>query len=553
MAISFDKESNYSEDTSFSQVVFGSGSPVLEVELNEIQEIISAKFKRFIRTYGKGVFGLSNTSITYEGGILTISDAVIFDDEGRSAYIEETEIALSEGEEAYILVREVVANSTSTLHENGDEQADSIPNNIKDLRMPTETTRRKVVQYTLAKGSSSFSGYTPLKVGTVVNGVFKEEKSMKVADKATLDLLVVKSDDIYETLEGCVESVLGVKGDVANIKTDIANVKTDIAGVKTDISNVKIDIANVKTNIDSVSTDVNVTKGRVDTVIENTNGLKTKVDIITTKLDTLAQNVESIKTKADSIKTSVDNLSTDINTTKTKVDTVITNTSEIKNTLNTVYNNVNSMNTKVDSLGTKVDIVKSTLDETEMDIRTDITNVQMVVDTISQSVQSLFKKVAYPTYDHTCSLGSGTEGDGYIYVFAFADGGAIPEFQLYDDNDSELHEKSKEIVWNSVSNGSSMPPDPTVEINTNDLTVYNNFMALINGKCGHYFKYNVHRQTKCRLIIPLKEGIAVYLQTFYNNGDICELDGKDFITYENYEARSYTGFDTGTCSYLPIP
>lgn len=45
---SFDKYSNYAENTAHSSIVFGADKPVLEVELNELQQIINTKLSRII-------------------------------------------------------------------------------------------------------------------------------------------------------------------------------------------------------------------------------------------------------------------------------------------------------------------------------------------------------------------------------------------------------------------------------------------------------------------------------------------------------------------------
>ena len=45
---SFDKYSNYNENTSHSSIIFGADKPVLEVELNEMQQIINTKLSRII-------------------------------------------------------------------------------------------------------------------------------------------------------------------------------------------------------------------------------------------------------------------------------------------------------------------------------------------------------------------------------------------------------------------------------------------------------------------------------------------------------------------------
>ena len=46
----FDKYANYRDDAGVSSVVFGANSPVLEVELNEMQEIQKTLIRSIIRS-----------------------------------------------------------------------------------------------------------------------------------------------------------------------------------------------------------------------------------------------------------------------------------------------------------------------------------------------------------------------------------------------------------------------------------------------------------------------------------------------------------------------
>ena len=84
----FTKYTNYTEDTSFSGVIVGANAPVLEVELNEIQEIQNTKFRRIMQSIGDGVFITSDGSVTLSSNIVTVTNCAIVS-EGFLAFIDD--------------------------------------------------------------------------------------------------------------------------------------------------------------------------------------------------------------------------------------------------------------------------------------------------------------------------------------------------------------------------------------------------------------------------------------------------------------------------------
>ena len=69
---SFDKYTNYNENAGVSSVVFGTGSNVLEVEFNEVQEVQKTMLRRAVKgLLGNGISDLSK--ITYSGGKVNIA------------------------------------------------------------------------------------------------------------------------------------------------------------------------------------------------------------------------------------------------------------------------------------------------------------------------------------------------------------------------------------------------------------------------------------------------------------------------------------------------
>lgn len=152
---SFDKYSNYTENTGFSSIIFGSEKPVLEVELNELQQIIDTKISRLFRLFGTCVVPLSDNSVTFDSGTLTLSDCIVVCDRGFSFYVKSITLVLnSENPYAYFKVKEVTVDYNSTINEYGYESGAVIPNLIKDSRSPSETSKRKAVVYSISRGSS---------------------------------------------------------------------------------------------------------------------------------------------------------------------------------------------------------------------------------------------------------------------------------------------------------------------------------------------------------------------------------------------------------------
>ena len=74
---SFDVYSNYKDNAGVSGVVFGAEKPVLEVEVNEVQEIQKTMLRRAIKNImGDGITDLSK--VVYEDGAVKIKEGCAF-------------------------------------------------------------------------------------------------------------------------------------------------------------------------------------------------------------------------------------------------------------------------------------------------------------------------------------------------------------------------------------------------------------------------------------------------------------------------------------------
>ena len=153
----FDRYSNYNAEAGISSVVFGANAPVLEVELNEMQEIqknlLSSTIKNLL---GDGISDLSAVSYDHKNSLFRINDGCFIAVNGY--LIQSTDLYINNvaGSTVYLQVWEDTVDYTSVLKKGGSQQSSStVPNYIKDSRMPSETTKRKVVKSMLSTTTDS--------------------------------------------------------------------------------------------------------------------------------------------------------------------------------------------------------------------------------------------------------------------------------------------------------------------------------------------------------------------------------------------------------------
>ena len=146
----FSRLSNFNPDANFKLVRIGADSPVLEVELNEMQDISEARYKNLIKSYfGNAVQG--EGTYVYKNGTLTIQDESAFVD-GNVVEITTLNLALKEGEKAYLKVWEDTIKTGDLIRYKGNQQETrTVPNTLLDSRVGTETSRRIQVKYDLVK------------------------------------------------------------------------------------------------------------------------------------------------------------------------------------------------------------------------------------------------------------------------------------------------------------------------------------------------------------------------------------------------------------------
>lgn len=145
----FTKYTNYSGDAGVSGVVFGAHSAVLEVEMNEMQEISKKMFRDFVKsTAGDGI--TDKKAVTYADGNVKIAAGCGIVVDGIMINCTGLEVAMTSGT-AYLQIWEETVVFNDALKKEGNQQAsETVENWVKDDRSDVETTRRKVVKYTLA-------------------------------------------------------------------------------------------------------------------------------------------------------------------------------------------------------------------------------------------------------------------------------------------------------------------------------------------------------------------------------------------------------------------
>lgn len=151
----FDKYTNYNNKAGVTGVVFGANAPVLEVELNELQEIQSKKIRDIVTNLFGNQCVAREDKLSYntDTHILEFYDGYVFICDGYVVSCGQMSFEVPNGElvQVYIRFWEDTVSSNEELRELGYQQSNTIiPNYFKDSRFNVETSRRKVLKYTFA-------------------------------------------------------------------------------------------------------------------------------------------------------------------------------------------------------------------------------------------------------------------------------------------------------------------------------------------------------------------------------------------------------------------
>jgi hypothetical protein len=148
----FSRYTNYKNDASVSGVIFGAGSTVLEVELNEMQEIQKHTMREFIKNIvGNGITDISK--IVYNDGFIEILEGCYIIHEGYLIKTDGTmrvKPNIDAGETVCLQIWEEDITSDDVLYKHGNVlNTATIQNWFKDDRADNVTTKRKVIRYKL--------------------------------------------------------------------------------------------------------------------------------------------------------------------------------------------------------------------------------------------------------------------------------------------------------------------------------------------------------------------------------------------------------------------
>lgn len=164
--------SNYNKKSGFKSVRIGSDAPVLETELNELQEIADHKMNNFIKHFiGNGLSSLANITYDNDTSTLNIRDNFAFVD-GYLVQISSLSVKLEEGQKAYLQVWEDTVTCHDALKLYGNEQETTLLDNyLLDDRINEETSRRIQVKYNLVNNCST-PNRSHLEIGYVQDSKF---------------------------------------------------------------------------------------------------------------------------------------------------------------------------------------------------------------------------------------------------------------------------------------------------------------------------------------------------------------------------------------------
>ena len=165
---------------SFTRVVFGSDSVLLEVELNELQKIQNYQRALLARLLVTNGF-VAKTAMTLSSSILTVPADTILVNGDFIEVLENMSLGVSSGDTVYAAISEVEVTSLTTLKKSGNLSGGStITNDLLDGRVGEETTHRTQKQIQLVKSNSDTSKtYIPVATITSVD-TFTDNRTLVV-------------------------------------------------------------------------------------------------------------------------------------------------------------------------------------------------------------------------------------------------------------------------------------------------------------------------------------------------------------------------------------
>lgn len=199
----FTRISNHNPLANFKSVQIGADAPVLEVELNELQDIAEQRYKDLISTYyGDGLNG--EQKITYDPvtKVLSIVDggALV---RGNVIKFTSLKTVANDGDYVYLKVWEQTVSYNDPIYYLGNVQETRLlPNTLVDDRIGRETSRRIQIQYDLVTDNSDTKA-SYLELGYVSNDTFVITASLKSnEERVTSERFVPLNGQSVITLNG---------------------------------------------------------------------------------------------------------------------------------------------------------------------------------------------------------------------------------------------------------------------------------------------------------------------------------------------------------------
>lgn len=204
-------------DTPFQMVVFGSHSPILEVELNEMQLLEIERFRTFAKAFIGNVMDSSTTVTETSSDEYSISGVMIID--GYVVKVDNVTFTHPHVTCPLIFtISEEILDSESNVT---DYSGNAINNTIIDDRCGIETTKRKSLKLSMRTEEDN-----ALPNEITIGGFFSN-------GKFHLNKTTIKLKDVVSSINDINDKVEDLKKSVSDGKRAIASAITDI-GVSTE-------------------------------------------------------------------------------------------------------------------------------------------------------------------------------------------------------------------------------------------------------------------------------------------------------------------------------
>ena len=191
----FTEESRFNKEANFNLVKFGYDSPVLEVELNELQEILREKIRDTNR-YSMDSGLIYGNDLNFTGTDFTINNDVIIVDGEILFVTENMTVSASNNDDIFIGIWEEEVDKDDTLYEYGNQDTiNTVDNHILDGRINEETTRRYQVKFNLFTDDSD-PNKTFVKICEIDNG----GSIVNINYSYAKDRVKTRLDDLQEML-----------------------------------------------------------------------------------------------------------------------------------------------------------------------------------------------------------------------------------------------------------------------------------------------------------------------------------------------------------------